>query len=347
MKKHTIKDIAKLAGVSKGTVDRVLHNRGKVSQKALDKVNEVLNEIDYKPNIIARSLKNNKIYRICILLPDPNLDSYWLPCVEGINEAKTEFNSFNVDIESYFYNPTSTASFIKTNDSLLKTSPDAVLLVPLFYKESLAIIDNYNSLGIVSGTFNNQIKSRIINSFVGQDLFQSGRVAASLIDLLLSKGLICIVHIDEEYENAQHMQEKEKGFKNYFSESPNKNFEITTLKVKSNNVETSFSNFINDNPNLKGVFVTTSKSYQIAEIIAKKEANNIALVGYDLLKQNINYLEDKTIKFLIHQNPKKQAYIGVSSIVEHLIFDKQIAKQVLLPLYIINSENVKDYINKN
>lgn len=345
MKNYTIKDIANLAGVSKGTVDRVLHNRGKVSQKALDKVNEVLSEIDYKPNIIARSLKNNKIYRICILLPDPNLDSYWLPCIEGIEEAKAEYSSFNVDIETFFYNPTSTSSFIKTNENLLKTSPDAVLLVPLFYKESLDIIDNYNSLGIISGTFNNQIKSRIINSFVGQDLFQSGRVAASLIDLLLEDGLISIIHIDEEYENAQHMQEKEKGFRNYFSEHLDKKFEITTLKVKSDNVESTFSSYIDKNPNLKGVFVTTSKSYQIADVISNIENRDIALVGYDLLKQNISFLENKTIKFLIHQNPKNQANIGVTLLVEHLIFDKKITKEVLLPLYIINSENVKDYLN--
>ena len=61
MKKYTIKDIATLAGVSKGTVDRVLHNRGKVSEEALDKVNKILKEIDFQPNPIARNLKNNKM----------------------------------------------------------------------------------------------------------------------------------------------------------------------------------------------------------------------------------------------------------------------------------------------
>ena len=79
-KKYTIKDIAKMAGVSKGTVDRVLHNRGKVSQKALDSVNKILEEIDYQPNMLARSLKANRTYRIATLLPDGELDSYWLPC---------------------------------------------------------------------------------------------------------------------------------------------------------------------------------------------------------------------------------------------------------------------------
>tara|TARA_R110002049_G_scaffold17238_1_gene67397 strand:+ start:12089 stop:13159 length:1071 start_codon:yes stop_codon:yes gene_type:complete len=344
MKNYTIKDIAKLADVSKGTVDRVLHNRGKVSKKALDKVNVVLSEIDYKPNLIARNLKNNKIYRICILLPDPNLDAYWLPCIEGINEAKTEFSSFNVVIESYFFNPTSTSSFIETNEALLKTTPDAVLLVPLFYKEALDAIDNYNSLGIISGTFNNQLKSRIINSFVGQDLFQSGRVAASLLDVLLDEGLIAIIHIDEEYENAQHMQEKEKGFRNYFADSLTKKFEIVTLNIKSDDAQKSLTDFLNKHANLKGIFVTTSKSHQIAEVISKREDKDIAFVGYDLLKPNLKYLQKNIINFLIHQNPKKQAYKGLSLLIEYLIFEKKISKEVLLPLYIINNENVKEYL---
>ena len=90
-KKYTIKDIAKMAGVSKGTVDRVLHNRGKVSPTALDKINEVLNVINYEPNLIARNLKNNKIYRICVLLPDPEIDPFRLPCVNGIQDALTVF----------------------------------------------------------------------------------------------------------------------------------------------------------------------------------------------------------------------------------------------------------------
>ena len=81
-KKFTIKDIAELSGVSKGTVDRVLHGRGKVSEKALKSVEKVLKEIDYQPNPMARSLKNNKIYTICVILPDPEQDAYWIPCFQ-------------------------------------------------------------------------------------------------------------------------------------------------------------------------------------------------------------------------------------------------------------------------
>ena len=49
--KIRIKDIARLANVSTGTVDRVLHNRGEVSAKSREKVEKVLKEINYQPNI--------------------------------------------------------------------------------------------------------------------------------------------------------------------------------------------------------------------------------------------------------------------------------------------------------
>ncbi|MBG6062315.1 LacI family transcriptional regulator [Flavobacterium sp. CG_9.1] len=341
---YTIKDIAALANVSKGTVDRVLHNRGKVSQVSLDKINEVLNKIDYKPNLIARNLKNTKIYCICVLLPNPENDLYWQPCNDGILEAKEEFKSFNVSVKTYFFDPLSTSSFIKANDTILKTSPDAVLLVPLFYKESLNIIENYNLLGIISITFNNYLKSNAIKNFVGQDLFQSGRVAARLLDLLLKKGLIAIIHIDEDYENAIHMQEKEKGFRNYFKHLESSEFEILTCKLEHPEFNNKLTSFLNSHSDIAGIFVTTSKAYQVAEITSEMKDKRISIVGYDLLESNINLMNNNAIDFLIHQNPKRQAYLGTASLIEYFIFDKEISKLKLLPIDIINSENAKDYL---
>lgn len=342
---YTIKDIAALAGVSKGTVDRVLHKRGKVSPAALEKVNEVLDQIDYQPNIMARNLKNTKTYSICVLLPNPEKDSYWQPCIDGIQEARIEFKSFNIKVEIFLFDPTNTASFIETNKALLESSPDAVLLVPIFYKEAIEAIENYNSLGIISSIFNNQLKSSAIKSFVGQDLFQSGRIAARLLELLVQKGVLAIIHIDEDYENAIHMQEKEKGFRNYFDNLQNDPFQIITFKVKHPQFKSTLKKFLLSNPEITGIFVTTSKAYQVAKVLSKKTSNKVALVGYDLLENNIEYLNSKVIDFLIHQNPKRQAYLGTASLIEYFIFEKEITPEKLLPIDIINTENAKDYFS--
>ncbi|PRZ24187.1 LacI family DNA-binding transcriptional regulator [Flavobacterium granuli] len=343
-KKLTIKDIARLAGVSKGTVDRVLHKRGKVSQKAFDSVNAVLNEMDYEPNLIARNLKNNKIYSISVVIPDPSFDSYWLPCVRGIEEAIREFKAFNLSIKTHYFNPESTKSFINVNETVLALAPDAVLLAPLFYKEALNVAEKYHEEGIIVNTFNNQVQSEAIKNFVGQDLYQSGRVAARLLDLLSNNEQLAIIHLNESYKNAVHMQEKERGFRTYFSENNGQDSKIITLKLKNPSIETNLVQFLEENPNVTGVFITTSKAYQIAKIIGETEHRKIAIIGYDLIEENVAYLKQGTIDFLIHQNPKRQAYLGITCLVDHFIFSKEIPKTTLLPIDIVNSENASFYM---
>lgn len=343
MKKYTIKDIAKLAGVSKGTVDRVLHKRGKVSETALKKVNSILDDIDFKPNFIAKQLKNNKIYTICVLLPDPKKDAYWESCIVGINKAVLEFNAFGIHVEIYFFNPTSTASFLKANLTIQAVALDAVLLVPLFFKEASTIIEEYSNSGITVSIFNNHINSSPAKNFIGQDLFQSGRIGAKLLSSIISKGGLAIIHIDEKYNNAIHMQEKEKGFKSYFQELNAPKYNIITYKLKHSNIEKTLTSIMAEHPELKGIFVTTSKSYQVAEILQNEHEKKIALVGYDLLRENISFLKKGNIDFLIHQNPKQQAYLGLKHLIEHFLFDKEIPSQILLPINIINSESIKTY----
>lgn len=346
MKKYTIKDIAKLAGVSKGTVDRVLHKRGKVSDKALINVNKILKEIDYHPNPIAQNLKNNKIYQICVVIPNPGEDIFWQPCIEAIDEAIEEFKAFGISIKSYFYSPSSTASFININKEILKTSPDAVLLSPLFYKESIDVTKKYTAAGIIVSSFNNQIDSEQIGSFVGQNLFQSGRVAAKLMTMVTKPNTkIIIIHIDEVFNNALHMQKKEKGFRNYFDELTDVNYELSTFNAVQSELSKSLPTFLNSQENVSGIFVTTSKAYKIVETLLNADYKAINLIGYDLLPKNIKFMEDDIIKFLINQNPKMQTYISLTYLVEHFLFSKKIPLQKLLPIEIVNSENVESYIN--
>ena len=343
-KKLTIKDIAQLAGVSKGTVARVLHKRGKVSKKAFESVTAILNAVDYEPNLIARNLKNNKVYSISVVIPDPSFDSYWLPCVKGIEEAVKEFKAFNLSIKKHYFNPESTKSFKSINETVLALAPDAVLLAPLFYKEALGVVQKYHEQGIIVNTFNNQVQSEDIKNFVGQDLYQSGRVAARLLDLLSTEGQFAIIHINESYKNAVHMQEKERGFRKFFSDNGIQDSSIITLKLKNPGIEANLIDFLAANPRVNGVFITTSKAYQIANIIAENQHKKVAIIGYDLIDENVAYLKQGTIDFLIHQNPKRQAYLGITCLVDHFIFSKEIPKTTLLPIDIVNSENASFYM---
>ena len=75
--KIRIKDIAEKAGVSVGTVDRILHNRPNVSKEAREKVEQVMKEINYRPNRYASALAYNKHYTFFIIVPQYEREAYW------------------------------------------------------------------------------------------------------------------------------------------------------------------------------------------------------------------------------------------------------------------------------
>ena len=65
----TIKEIAREANVSIGTVDRVVHGRGRVAQKTTELVKKIIQESGYKPNIFGSRLSLSKDYIFAVIMP--------------------------------------------------------------------------------------------------------------------------------------------------------------------------------------------------------------------------------------------------------------------------------------
>lgn len=87
----TIKDVAKLAGVSISTVSRVINNSKPVSKEVKMKVLDVIKELNYKPNEVARTLVTKKSYLIGVIVTDIG-NSYVTEMVRGIEEIGKMYN---------------------------------------------------------------------------------------------------------------------------------------------------------------------------------------------------------------------------------------------------------------
>ncbi len=66
---HTIKDVAKLAGVAPSTVSRVIADSPKISAKTKARVKAVMAELGYHPNVHARNLVNKQTNVIGVIMP--------------------------------------------------------------------------------------------------------------------------------------------------------------------------------------------------------------------------------------------------------------------------------------
>jgi LacI family transcriptional regulator len=345
-----IKDIAQLAGVSVGTVDRVLHNRGRVSEDALKKVLGVLDQIDYKPNLIARTLGANKTYRIAALMPNPEQDPYWASSKSGISQAEAEWLRYGVKVEPYFFNLYDKNSFRQVAEAVSESKPDGILVAPIFYHETLPFFELFKANGIPFVLFNTNIPEAHPVCFIGQNLYQSGKVGAELMHLAQNDntGVITVLHINEDLGNSVHLAEKEKGFREYFEGKKDLNFDIRTLNLDDPSrpeVQQQIARHLSDD-SLKGIFVTTSKgTYIIASFLEKHNKRNIKLIGYDMLQENIRYMKKGIVDFLINQNPRKQAFLGINHLVGNLILKKDAPEKDLLPLEIISPANLDSYLN--
>lgn len=345
----TIKDIAKMAGVSAGTVDRVLHNRGNVSEAKQHKVDIVLEQINYKPNLIAKTLKKNRNYKVSVLLPDPDHDQYWSKAVSGLNAAAEEFGSFGITLDIVYFESENARHFSEIANKVCQSKPDGVLIAPMFYAESLKFFKKCHTENIPYITFNTAVKQSNPISFIGQDLYQSGRLAGNII-LISQKftGKIILLHIDESPDNAPHMLEKQRGFSDYLQENKYDMELLEIIKIPHDKIpyiDQFLERRIKPSTPISGIYISTSKAYTVSAFF-NKHFKDISIVGYDLIDENIEQLKNGTITFLINQNPYQLAYQGILRFTDYLVFGKKIIPKELLPLHLVAKENLESVKNQ-
>jgi LacI family transcriptional regulator len=347
-KKITIKDIAQIAGVSIGTVDRVIHNRGEVSLKTKEKILKITNTLNFQPDVIASMLASKKIVRFALLMPAADREStFWKMPIIGIEKAIKEIEHYGVVYSKYQFSLSNKNTFLEEGRSALNDNPDGILIAPSFKKEATEIAKICDEKKVPYVFLNSTIADQNQICFVGQDALQSGFVSAKLMDYGLAEGSeILVVSILSFLKNNNHLLDRKQGFLQYFENKKERNIKLISLEIDSLNlgdVYEALRNAFSQNPSIKGVFVTNSRVFLVARFIESQKMENIKLIGYDLTVENIPFLEKEIINFLINQKPVEQAYRALTVLFNKVVLKKDIPKEILLPIDIVTKENLKYY----
>lgn len=345
----TIKDIAALAGVSPGTVDRVLHNRGNVSAKAKEQIERAMQELEYEPNYFASALAHNRTLQIKVLLPDYHQDLYWEQPYLGIEKAAHAARHYGFQVDWFFFNLDDPEDFCMKSKEVLQQTPDVLLLAPIFQEESERILYACAEKGIQTVLINTNLEEQPALCYVGQDSFQSGVLAGKLLSLHLLPGdELLVLHLDKEIAHAKHLLEKEKGVRTFFLEK--KGIGIHRMEVEhfedTGYLRQQLLDFFSENQNVKAVFITNSRAYRLLDALGSEVPPGIRVVGFDLIPPNLKYLESDQIAFLINQNPSQQGYQAIMNVVNHFIFKRPVNRVQYLPLDIMVAENAGYYATR-
>lgn len=349
-----ISDIAERAGVSAGTVDRVIHNRGEVSKKTRDKILAILEEANYQPDILASTLALKKPFKFAALLPDAGTENlFWKAPLAGLDSALKEMEHFGVVLDKYLFKYNDQTSFENNISKIITKGYDGIILTPVFSEPTNSSIALLSKSNIPVVFINSNLEDQVNIAFVGQDARQSGMVGARLMDYSLNVGgCVTIINFIHEKGGNSHILNREQGFRDYFTESNGeKTRHIDTININSQNkkeIDDILQNTIGtEDPLCKtmGVFVTNSRVFRVANFKREFGLKNLIVIGYDLLESNIDHLRKNDIDFLISQNPWEQGYKSLMALFNARIMKKEIVKNQFLPIDIITKENIDYYLN--
>ena len=345
--KIRIVDIAVKAGVSAGTVDRILHQRGRYSEKTKEKVEKAIQELGYAPNIMARNLALKKELHIICLIPNPTETKYWERPISGIQKAIKELASFKVHIETitFFHRK---EDFKRASDQVLHLKPDGVVYVPMFMEESFNFAQQLSAGNIPFVHINIQHSEAKPLSYVGQDPIAAGKTAASLCELASQKKQnILIAYISKAKQEYSHLQNRIDGFMQYFLDKNINPSQISHLQIQTNNDESTYDTqliqYLNKHPHIQTIYVPNSRAYKIASILKKHKRKDLIVIGFDTLPENIAYLKEGYIDMLIGQQSKSQGFEAVMLLFNALFRQETVKPQKLLSIDLLNAENIDFY----
>lgn len=346
--KIRIKDIARRSGVSVGTVDRVLHNRPNVSKEARIKVEAVLKQIDYQPNVYASALAYNKQYEFILLIPQHDSEAYWEEIEEGVAKAVKMRRDFNVSVTTLYYKLYDAASYASMLERITSGDTQGVILVPTDLEQTQPYTDRLHERGIPFILLDSYIPDLKPLSFYGQDSISSGYFAARMLMLVAAgqKELMLMRQTKDGRLASRQQRNREVGFNLYMQEhcpSVTVHEVDLSLDIDSSLYDDMLEDFFTTHPAVRHCITMCSKAHLVADFLSRTNRRGIQIMGYDMVGKNADGLRNGTVSFLIAQHAYVQGFHCVDTLFRAVVLKQEIAPVNYMPIELLAKENVNFY----
>lgn len=347
-RKITIKDIAEKAGVSVGTVDRVLHNRPNVSESALKKVNKVLEEINYQPNMYASALAANRTCVLFAIIPQHESEAYWEEVEEGAEKSIEQRRDFRLTMRKLYYDRFNLETFTEATQRCLSENPDGVILVPSTLEVTRQFTDILHDRNIPFVLLDSYMPDLKPLAFYGQDSFQSGYFAARMLMLVAGeeKEIMLMKQTINGHVASKQQDNREVGFRHYMHDHfPD--VKILELDLPLDHVRERHNELLREfftiHPKLHHCITFTSRAHIVGEFLLKTNRRNVQIMGYDMVAKNVECVKQRSISFLIAQHGYMQGYNCVDALFRAIVLKKKVNPVNYMPIELITQENVDFY----
>lgn len=337
----TIKRIAELANVSRGTVDKVLNNRPGVKKETRERVEQIIKALDYRPNPLGKALATCKTPLKMGIALLPGYNQFMQLMVQGIKSQEEELKHYGIDIclrLCTHVDPVEQLSILQEfRDNGIKN----IALFPLQNEPIIQFANQLVENGTTLITFNSRVER--INSlfFIGQNSYMSGRTVAELIEKLIPEGKVGLI-ISSMLMTCH--QDRVAGFYDRLNQSGR--YEVLSYEDNNDMDTLAFEmtlDLISQAPDLRAIYITGGGVSGVAEALKLKHLERIVkVICHDLTPDSERLLREDLVDFVIDQEPVKQGRLLVSSLYEQHIYGQILNRESAdIPIIIRTKETLK------
>jgi len=317
----TIKEIAEYAGVSRGTVDRVLHNRYGVDPYVRSNVQRILDEIGFKPNAVAKALKQSEKTMIFGYVITDIRNPFWNGIVSGFSKAEKEYEAYGVKLKRIDMNEISDVEQVRCLNELIQ-GDEKMSGIFIGGINSPLISDYINTIAdnIPIITYNTDIKGSKRLCFVGQNHLEAGHVAGRLMSLLMQRDGKIAAFVSTS-KTLAHI-ERLKGFRESIDKlRPNSEVINPIRYIETNEAGYQAAVTALKDPDISALYVTGEGSVGVAQALLESgKRPGVKMICYDMVDGIVDAVRKEIIDITIGQNEYIQGYMPVKLMYEYLTF---------------------------
>ena len=334
----TMKEIAKLAGVSRGTVDRVLNQREGVSPQTKKRVLEIIEMLDYKPNKagIALSAQKKRLSIGVILFGAGN--AFFDDVITGVESKLTDLGIYGIRLITRWI-PYGLKEELDAIDQLSDEGIHGLVLSPYNDDRVRAKIDLLWESGIPVVTTNTDIPESRRIAYVGSDFYACGRTAAALFHRFASRPLKLAI-ITGSHQILCH-EDRIRGFSDYIRDLVPRIDITEIIEAHDDDYESyeAVTQLLARHPDLDGLYYTASGMYggcrgllHARKIQSSPEDSDLCirnskgdpflLIGFDAVPSTREMLSRGLITATITQQPQLQGSLSIGLLQDYLVSGK-------------------------
>lgn len=328
----TMKDIAREAGVSRGTVDRVLHNRGKVAPEKAKRIREIAEKMGYQPNLAGRGLAaRKKQLKIGFIYIDAAEAPFHKAIYKAAAKCAQELNQYGVDVR--FFPVTMEANMEKGWKFILdgvigEERMDGWAVVGLMAGALVEVLKERGEAYVPIVSYNMDEPCEWKLAYVGCDYRQSGRLACGVAALMTQgRARVCMVSLDEG--NVPSSVERIQGFeeemeKRYPEMSIGKKVFLGVRQLDHHLTE-ELDRYLEKQMDNDVLYLVNPGDYSICKKISDANIKHkVRIITNDLVtEEQFKMVEKGDISVTICQEPEKQGRRSLEILFEYLALNKK------------------------